>query len=156
VGPGVASAEESERARTVGRTLAEGGAVVVTGGRTGVMEAASRGAKEGGGTTVGILPGLDRAEANEFVDIAVPTGLGEARNVLVVRCADAVVAVGGEFGTLSEMALTLKAEKPLVGIGTWELAKAGDPVDAFERAETPEAAAARALELAAERVAGGS
>jgi uncharacterized protein (TIGR00725 family) len=129
--------------------------VVVTGGRTGVMEAASRGAKEGGGTTVGILPGLDRAEANEFVDIAVPTGLGEARNALVVRCADAVVAVGGEFGTLSEMALTLKAEKPLVGIGTWELAKAGEPVDAFERADTPEAAAARALELAAERVAAG-
>jgi uncharacterized protein (TIGR00725 family) len=147
----VASAEESERARSVGRTLAEGGAVVVTGGRTGVMEAASRGAKEGVGTTVGILPGLDRAAANEFVDIAVPTGLGEARNALVVRCADAVVAVGGEFGTLSEMALTLKAEKPLVGIGTWELAKAGEPVDAFERAETPEAAAARALELAAER-----
>jgi uncharacterized protein (TIGR00725 family) len=155
VGPGVASAEESERARVVGRTLAEGGAVVVTGGRTGVMEAASRGAKEGGGTTVGILPGLDRAEANQFVDIAVPTGLGEARNALVVRCADAVVAVGGEFGTLSEVALTLKAEKPLVGIGTWELAKAGEPVDAFERADTPEAAAARALELAADRVAPG-
>lgn len=130
--------------------------MVVTGGRTGVMEAASRGAKEGGGTTLGILPGLERAEANEFVDLAVPTGLGEARNALVVRCADAVVAVGGEFGTLSEMALTLKAGKPLVGIGTWELAKAGESVDPFERFDTPETAAARALELAAERVAAGS
>ena len=85
------------------------------------MEAACRGAKEAGGTTVGILPGADRAEANAYVDVAVATGLGEARNALVVRAADALIAVGGAYGTLSEIALALKAGKPVVGIGSWEI-----------------------------------
>jgi uncharacterized protein (TIGR00725 family) len=105
----------------VGRELGSRGAVLVCGGLGGVMEAACRGAKEAGATTVGILPGTDRAAANEFVDIAVPTGLGEARNALVVRAADAVVAVGGGYGTLSEIALALKAGKRVVGIGTWDV-----------------------------------
>jgi uncharacterized protein (TIGR00725 family) len=128
VGPGDASAAELSDAETVGRELATGGAVVVCGGLGGVMEAACRGAKAAGGTTLGILPGADRSAANEWVDVAVPTGLGEARNALVVRAADALVAVAGEFGTLSEIALGLKAGKPVVGLGTWELGRAPDPI----------------------------
>jgi uncharacterized protein (TIGR00725 family) len=85
------------------------------------MEAACRGAKEAGGTTIGILPGTDRAAANPFVDVAIATGLGEARNALVVRAADALIAVGGGYGTLSEIALALKAGKRVVGLGTWEI-----------------------------------
>jgi len=85
------------------------------------MEAACRGAKEAGGLTVGILPGTERAAANAFVDVAVPSGLGEARNALVVRAADALIAVGGGYGTLSEIALALKADKRVVGLGSWEI-----------------------------------
>ncbi len=97
------------------------------------MEAACRGAKEAGATTVGILPGTDRAAANAFVDVALPTGLGEARNALVVRAADALVAVGGGHGTLSEIALALKAGKRVVGLGTWD-------IEGVETAGSPEAA----------------
>src|SRR5258706_5538641 len=100
IGASVASPEQVEQARAAGRRLAELGAVVVTGGRGGVMEGACRGAKEAGGSTVGILPGLDRAAANAFVDVAIPTGLGDMRNALVVRAADALVAIGGAWGTL--------------------------------------------------------
>ena len=89
------------------------------------MEAACRGAKEGGGQTVGILPGLDRTEANAFVDVAIPTGLGEMRNVLVVRAAEALVAVGGAWGTLSEIALARVAGKPVFGVDSWELGAEG-------------------------------
>ena len=118
------------------------------------MEAACRGAKAEGGTTVGILPGLDRTDANRFVDVALPTGLGEARNALVVRAADALVAVAGEFGTLSEIALALRLDTPVVGVRTWELAKGGRPVDAIVRVDDPDQAAARALELASSRRSG--
>jgi uncharacterized protein (TIGR00725 family) len=105
----------------------------VCGGLGGVMEAACRGAKDGGGTTVGILPGTDRAAANPFVDVAVATGLGEARNALVVRAADAVIAIGGGYGTLSEIALALKAGKRVVGLETWD-------VEGVEVADSPAAA----------------
>jgi uncharacterized protein (TIGR00725 family) len=121
VGAGRATAEQERVAEEVGRELARAGAVVVCGGLGGVMEAACRGAKDGDGATLGILPGLDRAAANPFVDVAVPTGLGEARNALVVRAADALVAVGGEYGTLSEIALALKTGKPVVALGSWEI-----------------------------------
>ena len=120
-------------AEEVGAELARLGAVVVTGGRGGVMEAACRGAKEAGGTTVGILPGSDRAEANAWVDVALATGLGEARNALVVRAADALVAVGGGYGTLSEVALALKAGKTVIGLESWDISgvvKADDPAGA--------------------------
>jgi uncharacterized protein (TIGR00725 family) len=129
----------------VGHGLAARGAVVVCGGLGGVMEGACRGAREAGGRTVGILPGSDRAAANEFVDVAIATGLGEARNALVVRAADALVAVGGSWGTLSEIALALRAGKRVVGLGTWEVARAGDPVEGIEPAEGPEEAVALAL-----------
>jgi uncharacterized protein (TIGR00725 family) len=130
VGPGEATPAELEAAEAVGRGLAEGGAVIVCGGLGGVMEAACRGAREAGGTTLGILPGHDRRDANPFVEVAVPTGLGEARNALVVRAADALVAVGGAYGTLSEIALALKGGKRVVGLGTWE-------IDGVETAEDP-------------------
>ncbi len=121
VGPGEATPEELSRAEDVGAAVAEAGAGLVCGGLGGVMEAACRGARSRGGLTVGLLPGTDRDAANGWVVVALPTGLGEARNALVVRAADAVIAVGGEFGTLSEIALALKAGKRVVGLGTWEI-----------------------------------
>jgi uncharacterized protein (TIGR00725 family) len=142
VGAGRASAEEERLAEAVGRGLAEAGAVVVCGGLGGVMEAACRGASSAGVTTVGILPGSDRAAANEFVSIAIATGLGEARNALVVRAADALVAVGGEYGTLSEIALALKTGTPVVALGSWE-------IDGVVRASSADEAVERALAAAA-------
>lgn len=107
------------------------------------MEAACRGAKEAGGATVGLLPGLDRRHANRWVDVAIPTGLGEARNALVARAADALVAVGGGFGTLSEIALALKAGTPVIGVGTWEL----EPVQGVDTADEAVDAALSAMRL---------
>jgi len=136
---------EAAAAETVGRLLAEAGAVLVCGGRGGVMAAACRGAKSAGGLTIGILPGVDARDANPWVDVPIVTGLGEARNTIVVRSADAVIAVGGAYGTLSEIAFTLRWDKPLVGLGTWELARGGAPDGSIIRAETPEEAVAMAL-----------
>jgi uncharacterized protein (TIGR00725 family) len=117
----------------VGRELGSRGVVLVCGGLGGVMEAACGGAKGAGGTTIGILPGSDRSDANRFVDIAIPTGLGEARNALVVRAADAVIAIGGGYGTLSEIALALRGSKRVAGIDTWD-------IEGVEPAGSPEAA----------------
>jgi uncharacterized protein (TIGR00725 family) len=147
-GEGAATPQQLEAAEEVGRLLAEAGAVVVCGGLGGAMEAACRGAKSAGGTTLGILPGHDRADANRFVDVAITTGLGEARNALVARAADVLVAVGGGYGTLSEVALALKAGTPVVGLGTWELARAGEPDEGVVRANDPRSAADTALDLA--------
>ncbi len=113
VGAGEASPAVEADAEAVGRLLAERGAVVVCGGLGGVMAAACRGAKAAGGVTLGILPGGDRTEANHWVDVAVATGMGEARNAVVVRTADAVVAVAGGYGTLSEIALALRLSREL-------------------------------------------
>ena len=149
VGPGAgASAVERDSAEELGRRLAESGAVVVCGGLGGVMEAACRGARTAGGLTLGILPGRDRREANPFVEIAVPTGLGEARNALVVRAADAMVAVGGAYGTLSEIALALKGGTPVVGLRTWDLARGGRPDTGVVQVRSAEDAARTALDLA--------
>ncbi|HVC72017.1 MAG TPA: TIGR00725 family protein [Acidimicrobiales bacterium] len=148
VGPGRASAGECRAAEQVGRRIGEAGAVLVCGGLGGVMEAACRGGRAGGATTLGILPGTDRSAANDFVDVAVATGIGEARNALVVATADAVVAVGGEFGTLSEIALALKAGRPVVGLESWELQRRGTAVAGVRRATGPDEAAALALALA--------
>jgi uncharacterized protein (TIGR00725 family) len=149
IGAGSADARIASVAEEVGRLLASRGAVVVCGGLGGVMEAACRGAKSAGGTTVGILPGFDRDEANAWVDVAIPTGLGEARNALVVRAADVLIAIGGEYGTLSEIALALKTGKPVVGLETWELSRRGVPATDIVCASTPADAVERALELAA-------
>ena len=148
VGPGVATAEEEALAEDVGRRLARGGAILVCGGSTGVMEAASRGAAAEGGTVVGILPGFDRSEANPYVTVALPTGMGEMRNALIARTADVVIAVGGEFGTLSEIAFALKIGKAVVGIGTWDLVRRGEQVAGIERADSPAHAVEIALRLA--------
>jgi uncharacterized protein (TIGR00725 family) len=140
VGPGKATDQEASAAREVGAGLARRGAVVVCGGRGGVMEAAACGAREAGGTALGIMPGPDRREANEYVDVAVATGMGELRNGLIVRTADAVIAIGGAYGTLSEIALALKIGRPVVGLGTWELGRAGAPDAGIAMAVDPAAA----------------
>jgi uncharacterized protein (TIGR00725 family) len=142
VGPSEASSDEMVQAETVGRLLAESGAVVVCGGLGGVMEAAARGAGTAGGTVVGLLPGVDRGEANPHVTVVIATGIGEMRNALIVRASDAVVAVGGAYGTLSEIAFALRTGVPVVGIGTWALDDVVDAPDAV-------AAVALALELGA-------
>jgi uncharacterized protein (TIGR00725 family) len=119
-------------AEAVGAELGRRGAVVVTGGLGGVMEAACRGARSAGATTLGILPGDDRRAANAYVDIAVATGMSELRNGLVVRSADALVAIAGGAGTLSEIALALKAGKRVVGLDTWAIEGVVRAADAAE------------------------
>jgi hypothetical protein len=136
IGPGEASEGELAAAEEVGAGLASLGAVVVTGGLGGVMEAACRGARSRRGRTLGILPGQDREAANGWVEIAVATGLGELRNGLIVRACDALVAVGGGHGTLSEVALALKLGRPVVGLGTWAVHGVDEvttPAEAVER-----------------------
>ena len=125
IGASAASPEQLAEAEAAGRRLAELGAIVVTGGRGGVMEAACRGAKSAGGQTVGILPGQDRSDANAFVDVAIPTGLGEMRNALVARAGEAVVAIGGAWGTLAEIAFARAAGKAVFGVDSWELGADG-------------------------------
>jgi uncharacterized protein (TIGR00725 family) len=140
VGPGDATRAQVEAAEAVGRGLAERGAIVVCGGRGGVMAAVCRGANSAGGLTIGLLPGTDRDEGNEWLTIAIPTGLGELRNGLVVRAADVVIAVGGAYGTLSEVALALKTGVRVIGLGTW-------PVEGIETVESADAAVDQALAL---------
>jgi uncharacterized protein (TIGR00725 family) len=148
VGDGRCSAEVAAQAEAVGRELAQRGAILVCGGLGGVMEAACRGAKAAGGLTIGVLPGAQRRDANRYVDIPIVTGMGEARNVLVVQSAQAVIAVHGEYGTLSEIAHALKLGIPVVGLHTWDLAKEGEKRQAIVRAQTPQEAVEKALALA--------
>jgi uncharacterized protein (TIGR00725 family) len=136
VGSGEASAELYEKAREIGRLVAERGGTLVCGGRTGVMEAAARGATEAGGVAIGILPDEDRESANDFLTYSVATGTGHARNLAVVCSGDVVVAVGGEYGTLSEIGLALKVGRPVVALESWDLgehvAVAASPREALE------------------------
>lgn len=137
-------------AEAVGRGIAEAGAVLVCGGRTGVMEAASKGAAEAGGTVVAVLPSLSPADANSYVSYAVATGIGEARNLAVVASGEAVIAVGGEWGTLSEIAYARKLGRPVVAIQSWILRnRAGTDLGIVE-AESPEQAVSAALSAAAD------
>jgi uncharacterized protein (TIGR00725 family) len=144
IGASTASESEESTAERVGTELAHAGAVVICGGGPGVMAAASRGASGAGGTVIGILPGNDRSRANAFVSIALATGLGELRNGLIVRACDAAVAVGGGYGTLSEIGLALAQGVPVVGLGTWQ-------IDGIEQRDDPVGAVARVLELAGAR-----
>ena len=144
-GAGDATEEDIERAELVGQLLAEAGAIVVCGGLGGVMDAAARGATDSGGIAVGLLPDVTRAGSSDHLTIALPLGLGETRNALVVRSADAIIAVGGEWGTLSEIAFAMKMGKRVVGLDTWELTRAGRPVDGILRADSPEEAVQLAL-----------
>ncbi len=143
---GAASCDEKTYAlaEQVGRELARRGATIVCGGLGGVMEAACKGAKGAGGRTIGILPGKNHRGANAYVDIPIVTGIGEARNVIVVRSGRAVIAVGGEFGTLSEIAYALKFKIPVIGLGTWQLARKGKMLSEITQAKS----AREAVELA--------
>jgi uncharacterized protein (TIGR00725 family) len=130
IGPGDATRDETACAEAVGQGLATRRAVVVCGGLGGVMEAVARGAATAGGMVVGILPGTERADANPHLTVALATGMGEMRNALVVRCADVVIAVGGAYGTLSEIGFALRTGVPVVGIGTWDIDGIVDAPDA--------------------------
>jgi uncharacterized protein (TIGR00725 family) len=145
------TAEVGRLAEQVGRLLAERGVVLVCGGRGGVMEAACRGAKAAGGLTVGILPGDDRSQSNAYVDIPVVTGLGWARNAVVVKTAQAAIALDGKYGTLSEIACALQEGIPVVGVGTWTLVREGVVDDLMMVAETPADAVEKALSAIAWR-----
>ncbi len=137
IGAGRADDETLRVAEEVGSLVARSGALLVCGGLGGVMEAAARGAKSAGGATVGILPGSSRSDANEWIDIAVATGFGEARNMAIVRTADVLIAVGGEYGTLSEIAFALKTGKRVIGLGTWDIpgvVRAASPSEAMGKA----------------------
>jgi uncharacterized protein (TIGR00725 family) len=151
VGEGQCSRRVARDAERVGRAVARAGAVLLCGGLSGVMEAASRGAAEAGGTVVGLLPGFSRADANRWVTIPIVTGMDQARNVILVRSADVVIALGGMYGTLSEIALALKFGTPVVGLGTWRLAQPQGRRVPLVIARSPEDAVTRALRAARRR-----
>jgi len=137
IGAGTADKATFKIAEEVGRLIAKRDAVLICGGLGGVMEAASKGAKSEGGVTIGILPQSHRDKANPYIDIPVATGFGEGRNVIIARTADTIIAVGGEYGTLSEIAFGLRMGKPVIGIKTWDikgLIKAGNAEDAVNKA----------------------
>lgn len=121
IGGGVATPEQFQAAMEVGRLIARKGWHLVCGGLGGVMKGAARGAHEAGGVTIGLLPGDDRSAANRYITVPVATGLGEGRNLLIVRTADLLVSIGGEFGTLSEIALARKIGRPVIGLDTWDI-----------------------------------
>jgi hypothetical protein len=147
IGTSAASPEQYETAREVGRLMAGAGCVVVCGGRGGVMEGVCRGVAEGGGVSVGLLPG-GVEEANPYVTIPLSTGLGEVRNVAVVSAGEAVVSIGGAFGTLSEIGFALKLGKTVVALGTWEVRESPDAEIPLLRASTPFEAVELALRSA--------
>ena len=138
IGAGSCTNKIGDLAREVGRIIAEKNAIIVCGGLGGVMEEASRGAKEAGGMTIGILPGNSKHSANRYIDISIATGIGEARNLVIIKTADAVIALPGEYGTLSEMAFSLQVSKPLISLANWEISddvrKADNPRNAVEMA----------------------
>ena len=151
IGNSSCSPEEAKLAESVGELLAQRGATIICGGLGGVMEAACRGAKSKGGLTVGILPGQDSSTANPWVDIPVVTGIGEARNVAVVKSAQAVIAIGGSYGTLSEIAYALKGNIPVIGLNTWSLSRNGREDDSIIRVQSPAEAVDKAISLAKRR-----
>ncbi len=148
IGNSSCSPEEAKLAETIGELLAERGAILVCGGLGGVMEAACRGAKSKGGLTVGILPGQDSNTANPWVDVPVVTAIGEARNVAVVRSAQAVIAIGGGYGTLSEIAYALKSGIPVIGLNTWSLSRSGRQDDSILGVRNAVEAVDKAISLA--------
>jgi uncharacterized protein (TIGR00725 family) len=145
IGAGECTDEEAATAETVGRELARRGAVLVCGGKGGVMEAACKGAKSAGGLTIGILPDLDRAQANPYVDIPIVTGLGSARNSIVVLSGQAVIAIGGAYGTLSEIAFAGLYSRVVVGLGTWKAQLPGSDTLVVIEASSPAEAVSIAI-----------
>ena len=148
IGRSTCSPVEAATAEEVGALLAEKAVTVVCGGLGGVMEAACRGAASRGGFTVGILPGNDRSAANRWVSLPIVTGVGQARNIAVVRSCHAVIAIGGAYGTLSEIAFALDSSIPVVGINTWQMADAGAKCSAVHEVSTAPEAVDLALKLA--------
>ena len=148
IGGGECSPQEAETAEAVGREIAKRGAILVCGGLGGVMEAACKGAHSGGGMTIGILPGDRRQPANPYIQIPIVTGIGYARNVVVVKSAHAVIAVGGSYGTLSEISYALQSGIPVIGLNTWSLSRRNQQDKSIILAQTPEEAVTKALDLA--------
>jgi uncharacterized protein (TIGR00725 family) len=151
IGNSSCTPEEAKLAETVGELLARRGATIICGGLGGVMEAVCRGAKSEGGLTVGILPGQDSSMANPWVDIPVVTGIGEARNVAVVKSAQAVIAIGGSYRTLSEIAYALKSRIPIIGLNTWSLSRSGRQDNSIIRVQSAVEAVDKAISLAKRR-----
>ncbi len=147
IGGSECSPQETEIAEAVGRELAKRGAILVCGGMGGVMAAACRGAIAAGGVTVGILPGDSRHTANPYVLIPIVTGIGYARNVIVVKSAEAVIAIGGSYGTLSEISYALQSGLPVIGLNTWSMSRNGQPDNSIVLAKTPVEAVNRAFSL---------
>jgi hypothetical protein len=145
IGGGAAASEILKLAFEVGREIASRGAVLICGGLGGVMESAAKGARESGGPTIGILPGYNRESANRFIDFPIATGVGEARNVIIIASADAVVALAGEGGTLSEIGFALWLKRPVVALSSWPR------VGGIHRARSSAAAVVLALKLASRR-----
>jgi uncharacterized protein (TIGR00725 family) len=148
IGGGQCSKEEAQLAEEVGRELARRGVALVCGGLGGIMEAACRGASSEGGITIGILPGDDRQAVNPYVQIPIVTGLGYARNIAVVKSAQAVIAIGGSYGTLSEISHALQSGIPVIGLNTWALSRNNQQDKAIIPAQSPTEAVDKALELA--------
>ncbi len=139
IGGNKCSAEVEQICLKLGKLLAEVGAILICGGLSGVMNAVSKGAHDAGGLTVGILPGPDKGSANPHIDIPIATGLGYARNAIVAGSADIVIALSGEYGTLSEIAFALNKRKPVIGIGTWDIKgimQVKTPEEAIEMVKT--------------------
>jgi len=147
IGGGQCSKEEARLAEEVGRQLARRGATLVCGGLGGIMKAACKGASSAGGTTIGILPGDNSQAANPYVQIPIVTGLGEARNVIVVKSAQAVIAIGGKYGTLSEISHALKNGIPVIGLNTWSLSRNNLKDKSIIPTKSPTEAVAQALDL---------
>jgi uncharacterized protein (TIGR00725 family) len=150
IGGGNCNQEEARLAEEVGRELAKRGATLVCGGLGGVMEAACKGASAEGGVTIGVLPGDNRNAANPYVQIPIVTNLGYARNVAVVKSGQAVIAVGGNYGTLSEISHALQSGIPVIGLGTWTISRNGQEDKTIIRAKSAAEAVAKALEAAKE------
>lgn len=151
MGAGECTQEAYQSAEQVGRLIAQHEAVLICGGRGGIMEAAAKGAKEAGGLTVGILPGGNDLGANPFIDIPIVTGMGDARNMINVLSSHVIIAINGGLGTLSEIALALKTQTPVVGLHTWSFSIDPQPAgmqSLFFLADTAEEAVSKAVELA--------
>ncbi|MBU0580638.1 MAG: TIGR00725 family protein [Candidatus Margulisbacteria bacterium] len=150
IGESVATKENYKNAEEVGALLSEKGITLICGGLSGVMEAASKGAKSKGGQTIGILPSLDFKDANKYIDIPIVTGIGHARNFLVVRNAQAIIAIGGWHGTLTEIGYALDAELPVIGLNTWQLEQKTHPPEkkGIYYVQTPKEAVDLAIKLA--------
>lgn len=148
IGASKCSKDIYKLAYEVGREIARKKATLICGGLGGVMDASAKGAKEAGGITVGILPGDTRIGVSKYLDISLPTGMSEARNVLVVKAANAVIAIGGEYGTLSEIAHALKMGTPVIGLKTWDIGKDEFGASRIIRVDDPISAVEKAYELA--------